>query len=101
MALVAGETRLMRQKRVVFAMFAVMGAVIARPSLWTTALREAKRFVPDDWLRRSPHLPLPDSEMLRFRVTTQYGNPEAPIVPSDVVVWLRWCKTENRRQQRG
>ena len=100
-ALVTCEALLMRQQRVMLAMFAVLGAVIARPSLWATAMLEAKRFVPDDWLRHSPYLPLPDPELLRFRVTTQYGDPESPVVVSDVVVWLRWCKAENRRRRRG
>ncbi|MDE0701478.1 MAG: hypothetical protein F4003_07295 [Acidimicrobiaceae bacterium] len=88
----------MRQQRV---MFAVLGAVIRRPSLWATALLEARRFVPDDWLRRRPFLPLPDPEMLRFRLSTQYGDPESRVVASDVVVWLHWCKAENQRRRRG
>ena len=91
----------MRQQRVRFAMLAVLPAVLRRPSLWATALLEAKRFVPDDWLRHRPCLPLPDPEMLRFRVITQYGDPESRLVASDVVVWLRWCKAENRRLRRG
>ncbi|MDE0606166.1 MAG: hypothetical protein OXH78_03310 [Acidimicrobiaceae bacterium] len=87
----------MRQQRF---MFAVLGAVIRRPSLWATAMLEARRFVPDDWLRRRPFLPLPAPEMLRFRLSTQYGDPESRVVASDVVVWLRWCKAENRRERR-
>ena len=82
-------------------MFAVLRAVLKRPSLWATAVVEARRFVPDDWLLKRPFLPLPDPEMLRFRVATQYGNPEARVVVGDVLAWLRWCKTENRRRCRG
>ncbi len=82
-------------------LLAVLGAVVRRPSLWTTAIVQAKRFVPDDWRRRRPHLPLPDPDVLRFRLTTQYGSTEARLEQSDVVAWLRWCKTENRRRSGG
>ena len=90
----------MRDGRLVLGMFAVLGAVLVRPSLWATAVVEAKRFVPDDWFRQTPFLPLPDPKMLRFRVATQYGDPEARVVVGDVLAWLRWCKTENRRRGR-
>lgn len=86
--------------RSVGGMPAVLGAVLVRPALWGTALVQLKRFAPDDWHRRPPFLPLPDPRMLRFRVATQYGDPEARIVADDVVAWLCWCKTENRRQRR-
>lgn len=76
-----------------------------RPSLWITALVEAKRFVPDDWLRRKPYLPIPDPDMIRFRVSTQYGDSESPLVVGlvvgDVLTWLRWCKSENRNRRRS
>ena len=90
----------MRGARPAVGMFAVLGAVLVRPSLWVTAAVQLKRFVPDDWFRRAPFLPLPDARVLRFRVVTQYGDPEARVVPGDVVAWLRWCKTENRRRCR-
>lgn len=90
----------MRGARVALDMFAVAGAVLLRPSLWATAVVQVKRFVPDDWSRQPPFLPLPDPRMLRFRVATQYGDPEARVVVGDVVAWLRWCKTENRRSCR-
>lgn len=79
---------------------AVVLAVLVRPALWRTAVVQMKRFAPDGWHRRPPFLPLPDPRMLRFRVATQYGDPEARIVVEDVVLWLRWCKTANRRRRR-
>ncbi len=74
-------------------------AVLRRPSLWPTALVEFCRFVPDRWWRHRPHLPLPDEAMLRFRATTQYGDPDRAPEPGDVVSWLRWCKAENQRRR--
>ncbi len=80
--------------------FVVAGvAVLRRPSLWPTAFVEFRRFVPDGWWRDRPHLPLPDAAVLRFRATTQYGDPDRAPRAGDVVVWLRWCKAENRRQR--
>jgi len=75
------------------------GAVILRPSLWFTALVEFRRLLPDGWWRHRPFLPLPDAEMLGFRATTQYGDPERPPDSHDLVAWLRWCKAENRRRR--
>ncbi|MCQ3813001.1 MAG: hypothetical protein KTU85_01075 [Acidimicrobiia bacterium] len=69
--------------------------VVSHPSLWMTALRAAMRFVPDDWWKQRPYLPIPDLALMRFRITTQYGDPEARIVVDDVLAWLRWCKAEN------
>lgn len=30
---------------------------------------------------------------MRFRLTTAYGDPEAPLVTDDLLTWLRWSKT--------
>ncbi len=80
--------------------FVVAGlAVLGRPSLWSTALVEFRRFVPDHWWRHRPHLPLPDAAVLRFRAVTQYGDPDRVPQADDVLIWLRWCKAENQRQR--
>lgn len=72
-------------------------AVAARPRLWPTAVVQARRFVPDGWWRRAPFLPLPDPELLAFRATTQYGDPDHALAPDDLVTWLTWCRAEARR----
>jgi len=71
--------------------------LLPRPRLWLTALRQARRFAPDGWLRRAPFLPLPDRELLAFRATTQYGDPDHPVDGDDLVAWLEWCRAEARR----
>ncbi len=38
---------------------------------------------------------VPESEYLRWRKTTAYGDPGASLTPDDVVRYLRW-----RRRQR-
>ena len=78
-------------------MIVAIAAVLRHPTLWPTALVELRRFVPDGWWRRRPFLPLPDRAMLRFRLVTQYGDPDHAPDGDDLVSWLRWCRDENRR----
>jgi hypothetical protein len=65
--------------------------VLRRPSLWATALRQAKRLARPGWWRHAPFLPLPDAGYLRFRLETQYGA-DAPPEPRDLVTYLEWCR---------
>jgi hypothetical protein len=44
------------------------------------------------WWRRWPPLPAPDPAYLRFRLQTQYGDPDRRPEPADVVAYLKWCK---------
>jgi hypothetical protein len=73
--------------------------VAVRPGLWSTALLQFWRLVPDRWWRRRPFLPLPDPAMLAYRATTQYGDPDHRPEPDDILAWLRWCKAENQRHR--
>ena len=66
-------------------------ALLARPSLWPTAVAQAVRLAPSGWWRRRPHLPVPDPGYLRFRLETGYGPGGAP-EPADVIAYLRWCR---------
>jgi hypothetical protein len=70
-------------------------AVVRVPSLWPTALRQARRAVPRRWWARRPYLPVPSSEYLRFRLETQYGTGGA-VAGEDVVTFLRWCRDADR-----
>ncbi|HSO94463.1 MAG TPA: hypothetical protein VLV81_00325 [Acidimicrobiia bacterium] len=75
-------------------------AVARRPSLWPTALRQARRLASPSWWRHPPFLPVPDRDYLRFRLETQYGAPDAPPDPRDLVVYLAWCRAGDRRRRR-
>jgi hypothetical protein len=70
-------------------------AVLSRPGLWPTALRQARRLVAPGWWRRPPFLPRPDPEYLRFRLETQYGA-GGRFEPADVVAYLEWCRAMER-----
>jgi hypothetical protein len=70
--------------------------LLARPTLWPTALRQGLRVARRGWWRRPPFLPLPDREYLRFRLETQYGD-TAPD-PDDLVTYLEWCRAQERER---
>jgi hypothetical protein len=67
-------------------------AVLRRPSLWLTALRQIRRIVVPGWWRRAPYLPFPDRSYLRFRLVTAYGGQGEVPRPQDVVTYLHWCR---------
>ena len=69
-----------------------VGAVLVRPSLWLMAVRQLFVLAPRGWWRRRPWLPLPDPAYLRFRLVTQYGDPDHEPEPADVVTYLHWCR---------
>jgi hypothetical protein len=75
-------------------------AVLRRPMLWPTALRQLVRLAPNGWWRRAPFLPLPDERWLRFRVETQYGDAVHEPLPDDVVAYLQWCRAYQRNMHR-
>ena len=67
-------------------------AVLIRPSLWVTAVRQVVVLAAPGWWRRRPFLPLPDPDYLRFRLVTQYGDGDHEPVAADVVAYLHWCR---------
>jgi len=70
----------------------VVLAVLRRPSLWLTALRQAGRMAPTGWWRRPPFLPRPPVEFVAFRQLTATGSSTGAPRPDDVVTWLAWCR---------
>lgn len=71
----------------------VVGAVLLRPTLWVTALRQARRLAPTGWWHRFPFLPVPDRDYLRFRIVTAYGG-DGTRTPdtADLLTYLQWCR---------
>ncbi len=70
--------------------------VAKRPRLWPTAVGQVFRLSRPGWWRRWPPLPAPDPSYLRFRLQTQYGDPEREPEPADVVAYLHWCRDYRR-----
>jgi hypothetical protein len=80
---------------------AVAGAVIVRPRLWGTAIRQGILLAPRGWWRRRPFLPLPDGDYLAFRMQTAYGSSGATPQAADIVGYLTWCRAWPRVTQRS
>jgi hypothetical protein len=76
---------------------AVVGAVARHPSLWPTALRQARRLVPRGWWQQRPFLPVPARRYVEFRLLTQYGDNVRRPDAHDVLNYLRWCREWQRR----
>jgi hypothetical protein len=73
-----------------------VGAVLRRPVLWWTGLRQLFRLARPGWWHRWPPLPLPTEDYLRFRLVTAYGRSDVAPSPDDVVAYLRWCRDWRR-----
>ncbi len=65
-------------------------AVAKRPSLWPTALGALAAMSPQRWWARPPFLPIPEEDVVRWRVTTAYGDPDATLTEDDLVAYLEW-----------
>jgi hypothetical protein len=70
----------------------LVAAVAGRPALWPTALRQAARVAPRGWWRKWPPSPLPPASYVAFRLQTIYGERQGPVVGSDLVAYLEWCR---------
>lgn len=72
---------------------AMVMAVLAHPTLWPTALRQAFVLAPTGWWRRAPYVPLPDPAYMSFRMVTAYGGDGSQVAdPQDLLTYLRWCR---------
>lgn len=63
---------------------------LINPRLARDLVGAAWAFRRRDWWRRSPFLPLPDREYLRWRMYTAYADENAVPPVDDVVRFARW-----------
>jgi hypothetical protein len=68
----------------------VVRGVLRRPILWPTAVGAVFAFARRGWWREPPFLPLPDTGVMRWRISTAYGMAERTVEPDDVVAYLQW-----------
>lgn len=73
-------------------LWSVAVAVAVRPGLWGVAIRQLLVMARPRWWRHWPPMPVPDPAYLSLRLQTAYGRPDAPLVATDVIGYLRWCR---------
>ena len=69
---------------------------VINPRLGLDLLKTAWAFRRRGWQARSPFLPLPDRDYLRWRMSTAYADEHAVPPAEDVIRFARW-----RRETRG
>jgi len=74
----------------------VLAALAARPGLWWTAVRQARRMARRHWWAHPPFLPIPGPDYLAFRMETQYGGTAHRPEADDVIHYLSWCRQMSR-----
>ena len=67
-----------------------IGAVLRRPDLWITAASTMVALAPDRWWARPPFLPIPNEELVNWRMTTAYGSADTALDEGDLVTYLEW-----------
>jgi len=65
-------------------------AVLRRPALWGTAASTMVSLAPAGWWKTPPFLPIPDRELVNWRLTTAYGTSDTTLDAGDVVAYLEW-----------
>jgi len=70
--------------------FRLAGRAAVNPRLALDLLRTTWAFRRRAWWRRTPWLPLPDREYLRWRMYTAYGDEDAVPPLRDVIGFARW-----------
>jgi len=66
--------------------------LVVRPGLWVTAFRQLFNLAESGWWKRLPFLPIPNQDLIEFRIKTQYGSLETETEAADVLAWLLWSK---------
>ena len=74
----------------------VLRAALRHPGMVPDLMSAAWAFRRRDWYRRPPFLPLPSSAYLKWRLDTEYGDPEAVPPIHDLRRFLRWARTARR-----
>jgi len=71
----------------------VVLAVLRRPGLVPTALRQAAALAPRRWWASGSRLPFPRRDYLAFRSVTLSGDADRLPDVDDVLVYLAWCRS--------
>jgi len=72
---------------------AALTALVRRPVLWPTAIRQWRAFVAPGWWKHRPFLPVPSRHYMAFRLQTMYGSSSATMSSDDLIGYLEWCRS--------
>ena len=67
-----------------------ISGVLRRPDLWPTAVATMAALAPPRWWARPPFLPIPDAELVDWRMTTAYGTADTALDETDLLAYLEW-----------
>ena len=79
----------------------VTGALVRRPHLIGTALRQAASLAPTKWWATGSHLPVPRDDYMQFRNVTLSGQADQLPSTHDVIVYLKWCRSMRALPERA
>ncbi|MCZ7532937.1 MAG: hypothetical protein M5U23_05970 [Acidimicrobiia bacterium] len=68
-------------------------AIAVRPLLWPAAIGAVLSLARRGWWRHWPFLPFPDESVVRWRVTTAFGQPDMALATEDILSYLRWRRS--------
>lgn len=79
----------------------IVFAVLKKPQLIPTAVRQAASLAPQRWWASGSHLPIPTSDYMEFRSVTLSGNADELPSVHDVIVYLEWCRSMRALPERA
>jgi hypothetical protein len=65
-------------------------ALLRKPSLWLTSIRQIFILAKSRWPLIPPFLPFPSNDFLEFRIITYQGESEKLPEVDVVITWLTW-----------
>lgn len=68
-------------------------ALVRKPHLIGTGIRQVAALAPQGWWRSSPRLPFPRRDYMEFRQVTLSGDADQLPEVHDVIVYLEWCRS--------
>ena len=75
--------------------FPAVFAIMIRPWLWSTAIGAVFALAPRRWWTRRPYLPIPDGDVVHWRIAAAYGSGTAKMTSDDVVSYLEWRRVNS------
>jgi len=76
-------------------------AVLRRPHLISTALRQVAALAPAKWWASGSRLPVPRADYMEFRLATLSGDPDAMPTVEETITYLEWSRSMRSLPERS